>query len=748
MMVLDKLLAQTRPAALSRRDFVTMTVGGAVGVALLPTFAPMAHAQQPANGKAPPPGQKPFEQPAAFVTIAKDGSTTVLCNRMDMGQGIETALAMVCAEELEADWSKVRTGFGNQQANYIDPAFGMHLTGGSNSVKNSYLQYRELGARTKAMLLAAASKQLGVPPAQLSVAHGVVSGGGKSATYGELFDAAMKEPIPERVVLKDAKDFKLIGKPTGLKVARAKSTGTQTYGVDVKLPNMLTAVIVRPPVFNGQVRSFDGAEALKVKGVKAVLPVTLDRGGKGIAIVADGYWPAKMGRDALKVEWDVSGVEKADSAKLVADYKALARTAGKPAPAKHFQADVSALAKAPKKLSAEFVFPYLNHAQMEPLACTVDLQADKCTLITASQMPGSDAAAVAQQLGFKSEQVQIQVLMAGGGFGRRATPAGEWPREAVAVAQAMTAANLRVPVKVVWSREDDMRAGYYRPLTVHRAEIGYDAKGNILGWDHRIVSQSILAGSPFEAFMVKEGVDDTTVEGMREPYAVPMELSVHHPKVNVPVLWWRSVGSTHTAYVMETLIDEIAVATKQDPVAYRMKLMDPAKSARHRAALQLAVDQSGYGKKKLPAGTAWGVAVHESFESVVAYVVEARIQGKGKERKPVLTAVTAGVHCNFCVNPKTVEAQVQGSAIMALATTLPGHAITLKDGVVEQGNFHQFVPARIGDAPPTIAVHIVPSNDPPKGMGEPAVPPLAPAFANAIARLTGQRLREMPFRLA
>jgi isoquinoline 1-oxidoreductase subunit beta len=738
-------LAQTHTPELTRRRFVTMTLGGSVGLALMPLASPEVRAQNAADV---PPGQKPFQQPSAFVSIAKDGTTTVLCNRMDMGQGIETALAMICADELEADWSKVVTSFGNQKGNYIDPAMGMHLTGGSNSVKNSYTQYRELGARTKAMLLAAASKQLGVLPAQLSVANGVVSGGGKTATYGELFDAAMKEPIPERVVLKDPKDFKLIGKPTGLKVARAKSTGAQQYGVDVKLPGMLTAVIVRPPVFNGKVMSFDGAQALKVKGVKALLPVVLDRGGQGIAVVADGYWPAKMGRDALKVQWDLGAVEKADTTKLLAQYKQLAKKPGTQAPGKHFEADVSGLAKAPKKISAEFVFPYLNHAQMEPLACTIDLQADKCTVITASQMPGVDAGAVASVVGLKPEQVEIQVQMAGGGFGRRATPSGEYVREAASVARALAASNQRAPVKVMWSREDDMKAGYYRPFTVHRAEIGYDAKGKITAWDHRIVSQSIVTGSPFEGFLVKDGVDGTTTEGMRDPYNVPMKLTVHHPKVNVPVLWWRSVGSTHTAFVMETLIDEIATATKQDPVAYRMALMDGDKGKRHREALQLAVDKSGYGKKKLPAGTAWGVAVHESFESVVAYVVEAKITGKGKDRKPVLTAVTAGVHCNLCVNPRTVETQVQGSAMMALATTLPGHAITLKDGVVEQGNFHQFTPARMADTPPRIDVHIVPSNDPPKGMGEPAVPPLAPAFANAIAKLTGQRLRELPFRLA
>jgi isoquinoline 1-oxidoreductase beta subunit len=756
-MILDKLLPQgsmlallpggagsgSAPAPLSRRQFVTMSVGGAIGLAFVPLGATL-HAQ---TAPALPPGQNPTERPGAFVFIARDGTTTVLCNRMDMGQGIETALAMICAEELEADWTQVRTGFGNQRDNYVDPAMGMHLTGGSNSVKNSYRQYRELGARTKAMLLAAASKQLGVPVAQLSAANGTVSGGGKSAGYGELFEAAMKEPVPEKVVLKNPAEFKLLGKPQGLKVSRAKSSGQQAYAMDIRLPGMLTAVIVRPPVFNGKFAGFSAEAALKVKGVRAVLPVELDRGGRGLAIVADGYWAAKLGRDALQVDWDLAGVEKPDTDKLVAQYLELAKKPGIPAPQPHFKADLSKLAQAPKKLTAEFVFPYLNHAQMEPLACTVDLQADKCTIHAASQMPGVDAGAAAAVLGFKPEQVEIVVQMAGGGFGRRATPTGEWVREAVAVAKALAADGKRAPVKVVWSREDDMKSGYYRPLTVHRADIGYDEQGNVLAWDHRIVSQSILAGSPFEPFMVQQGVDMTSTEGMREPYAIPMQLTVQHPKVNVPVLWWRSVGSTHTAFVMETLIDELALATKQDPVAYRMKLMAGESGARHRAALQLAVDKSGYGKKKLPPGTAFGVAVHESFESVVAYVVEARVEGRGAAAKPKLLRVTAGVHCNFCVNPRTVEAQVQGAAMMALATTLPGHAITMKDGVVQQGNFHQFLPARLPDAP-AFAVHVVPSNEPPKGMGEPGLPPLAPAYANAITRLTDKRQRELPFKMA
>lgn len=738
-MMIDRFLreAAAQQSTLSRRHFVTLTVGGAVGLALVPGL-PFAQ-QAPANV---PPGQKATEQPAAFVSIAPDGTTTVLCNRMDMGQGIETALAMICAEELEADWAKVRTGFGNQRPNYVDPFMGLHLTGGSNSVKNSFMQYRELGARTRAMLVAAAAKQWGVPAASLKAENGVVSGGGRSAGYGELFEAAMKEPIPEKVALKDARDFRLIGKPTGLKVSRDKSTGRQAYGMDVKLPGQLTAVIAYPPVFGARVKSYDASAAKQVKGVKAVMPVALDRGAQGIAIVADGYWPAKMGRDALKVEWDTANVEKVDSAKQLAQYRELAKSGGSLAPGAQFRADVAPLTAAPNKLSAEFVFPYLNHAQMEPIACTVDLKADRCDVYTASQMPGVDTMALAKALSLTADKIQIHVQMGGGGFGRRAVPSSEYLVEAATVAQALAAAGQRAPVKLVRSREDDLKAGYYRPFTLHRAEIGYDAQGKVLAWDHRIVSQSIVGATPFEGFMVKEGVDATTVEGMRDPYEVPMRLAVHHPKVNVPVLWWRSVGSTHTAFVMETLVDEIAQATGQDPVAYRLKLM-AGKHPRHAAALQLAADRAGYGRKTLAPGMHWGVAVHESFESVVAYVVEAGV----KDGKPVIGAVTAGVHCNLCINPRTVEAQVQGSAVMALSTTLPNHAITLKDGVVEQGNFHDFPPARITDAP-QVAVHIVPSADPPKGMGEPGVPPLAPALANALRRATGKPLRELPFKLA
>jgi len=379
---------------------------------------------------------------------------------------------------------------------------------------------------------------------------------------------------------------------------------------------------------------------------------------------------------------------------------------------------------------------------MEPLNCVVDLKADSCTVWAGTQFQTTDHAAVAATAGLKPEQVTVNTMMAGGGFGRRAVPSSDYIVEAVNVAKAYRAAGHAGPVKVVWSREDDIRGGYYRPSYVHRADIGLDAEGNILAWDHAIVGQSIIIGTPFAAFMVRDGIDATTIEGMGEPYAVPLNLTVHNAQANVPVLWWRSVGSTHTAFVMETLIDEAAEVARMDPVAYRKKLMGE-KHKRHLAALDLAVAKSGYGRKALPAGRAWGVAMHESFNSVVAYVVEASV-AKGV---PKLHKVTAGVHCNLAVNPLAVEAQVQGAAVMALGTTLPGAAVTLKDGVVEQQNFGDYRVARMSDMP-QVDVFIVPSLEPPTGMGEPGLPPLAPAFANALYKLTGKRLRKLPFDLA
>ncbi|HSV36060.1 MAG TPA: xanthine dehydrogenase family protein molybdopterin-binding subunit [Ramlibacter sp.] len=733
---LQHMLERDQPdeaVSLPRRSFLKMA--GASSLAL-GAFPHLAMAQ--ANGAGQPTGLKPTEQPSAFVQIAANGEVTVTINRLEFGQGVQTALPMILAEELDADWKLVRSRHGSSDAAYVDPLFGIHLTGGSNSVKNSFTQYRELGARARAMLLAAAAARWNVDASTLRTQAGTVLGpGGRKLGYGELSQAAMALPVPEKVTLKDPKDFRIIGRPTTRLDARAKSSGRQDFGIDVRLPGQLTAVVARPPVFGARLKSVDDSAARAIKGVKAVLRVPLDRGAEGIAVIADGYWPAKQGRDALKLQWDTAAVEKVDSDKQLVQYRELA---GRPGP-RHFEADMAPLASAPRQLEAEFVFPYLAHAAMEPLNCTVALTDGRAEIWTGSQCPGLDGAAVARVLGLKPEQVKVNVQMAGGGFGRRFSATSDFVVEACEIAKAARAAGLKVPVRALWSREDDMKGGYYRPMHLHRARIGFDDAGKVLAWDHVIVGQSVTSGSVFESFQVKNGIDATATEGMRDPYPVPMRLTVHHPKLNLPVLWWRSVGSTHTAFVMETLIDEIARATRQDPVAYRMQLWGD-KHPRHRAALQLAVDQSGYGKKQLPSGRAWGVAVHESFATVVAYVVEASVQ----ERRPVLHKVTAGVHCNLAVNPRTIEAQAQGAAVMGLSMCLPGAAITLKDGEVQQSNFGDFTVARITDMP-QFDVHIVPSAEPPTGMGEPGLPPLAPAFANAIARLTGKPQRQLPFKL-
>ncbi|GAB3444717.1 xanthine dehydrogenase family protein molybdopterin-binding subunit [Massilia solisilvae] len=725
--------APVRPeGGISRRGF--MKAGAALGGGLvLGFFIPTAGRFARAAGAAPAPSA-----PNAFLHIAPDNTVTVMVNRLEFGQGVHTALPMLMAEELDADWSQVRGELAPAGDAFKDPLMGMQMTGGSGSVAHSFTQYREIGARARAMLVAAAAQKWNVQPAQCKTANGVVFGpAGQKASYGELADAAMAQPVPATVTLKDPKDFRFIGKPMKRIDARAKSNGRQQFGLDFKPENCKVALVARPPVFGARVARVDAAKALAIKGVRAVVEVPTDRGGRGVAVIADGYWPAKLGRDALAIDWDTSAVAKTDTAKLMQEYASLAKTPGTVAK----KADIAPLAGAPKKISAVYEFPYLAHAPMEPLNCVVDLRADHCTVWAGTQFQTADQAAVAATAGLKPEQVTVNTMMAGGGFGRRAVPTSDYIVEAVGVAKAWRAAGHGEPVKVMWSREDDIKGGYYRPAYVHRADIGLDAKGNIVAWDHAIVGQSIITGTPFEPYMVKNGVDATSVEGMGEPYAVPMNLTVHNTKANVPVLWWRSVGSTHTAFVMETLIDEAAHLANMDPVAYRKKLMGP-EHKRHLAALDLAVAKSGYGKKALPKGHAWGVALHESFNSVVAYVVEASLD-KGA---PKLHRVTAGVHCNLAVNPLTVEAQVQGAALMALGTTLPGAAITLKDGLVQQQNFNDYRVARMNEMP-HVDVFIVPSAEPPTGMGEPGLPPLAPAFANALYRLTGKRLRKLPFDL-
>lgn len=740
-----------------RRRFLKVGVGGGFALCLMPVLAAAPGSGTAADGAAAKattgaatgaaPATSPSDaataallpqqQPEAFVSLAEDGTVTIRIGKLEFGQGVQTALPMLIADEMDADWSKVRCELAPAGEAYKDMAFKIQMVGGSTSVKSTWIQYREIGARMRAMLLAAAAKQMGTTPAALKTEPGVVIGpDGRRIDYADLARAAFAEPVPARVSLKTPDQFRLIGKPTDRLDARAKSSGHQSFGIDMALPGMRTAVVLHPPVFGGKPAKVDSSAAQAVDGVEAVFEIPLAfGGGRGVAVVANGFWQARNGRDALKVDWDSSGVEKVDSEALLKQYRALADTPGAVAQ----KADTSALAGASHRIEAEYQFPYLAHTPMEPLNCTIDFDGKQCTVWVGSQFQTVDQATVAGVLGLTPAQVTLNTMMAGGGFGRRAVPTSDYVVEAAQIAKAWQAGGHRSPVRMIWAREDDVHGGYYRPAHLHKVQIAHDGKGKVLAWKHVIVGQSITAGTPFEPFTIKDGVDSTMVEGIvGSAYPFPMEVQAHQPRVNVPVLWWRSVGHTHTGYVIETLVDELARASGLDPVAYRRQLL--AEHPRHLAALDLAVDRSGYGKAKLAEGHAWGVAVHESFDSIVAYVVEASLT----DGKPKLERVTAGVHCNTAVNPRTVEAQVQGAMVMGLGMTLPGAQITLKDGVVQQSNWHDYQVPRHSDMPP-VTVHIVPSSDPPTGMGEPGVPAIAPAFANAMAALTGKVPRVLPF---
>ncbi len=719
-----------------RRGFLKLTALAGGGLAVTWT-ATMAFA---AEGDAAPPAKPPAD-PSAFVKINPDNTVEIRVNRLDFGQGALTALPMLVAEELDVDWSQVKASLAPAGDAYKDPVFGIQMTGGSSAVANSWVQHREIGAATRMMLVAAAAEQWKVDPSACTTGAGMVRSGSKKATYASLAAAAAKQPVPAKVVLKPASEFKIIGKGQRRIDAVASATGKKGYGLDVRVPGMKVAVLMRAPLFGGQVESFDASKAKAIKGVLDVIQVTTDRGGSGLAVIADGYWPAKQGRDALEVKWKAGVGGSVSTAAQMVQY----RDEAKAPKLTVLPGDATALAaagNAPKKISAEYWFPYLAHAPMEPLNATFDLKADKATVWTGSQFQTIDQAAIAQTLGMKPEQVTLNTMPAGGGFGRRAVPTSDYLREGAAIAKAWGAKQgaKAAPLKVMWSREDDIKGGYYRPAHLHRVDVALDAQGKVTSWDHVIVGQSILKGTPFEAFLVKNGIDSTMTEGVAEnDYGFPMRLRVTHADLAVPVLWWRSVGHTHTGYVMETMVDEVARSAGQDPVAWRLANLDAKKHARHIAALKLAVEQSGYGKP-LPAGHAWGVAVHESFGSVVAYVVDVSMV----EGAPKVHAVTAGVHANQVVNPTASIAQIQGGVVFGLGMTLPGFEITLKDGVVEQSQFSDYPPPRITNVP-TVAVHFVPSNDPPTGLGEPGVPAIAPAVANAVAALTGQRMRKLPF---
>jgi isoquinoline 1-oxidoreductase beta subunit len=677
----------------------------------------------------PPMQAKQIYPPNAFVHIAPDDSITIVCNKSEMGQGVYTSLPMMIAEELEADWSRIRVESAPVAAVYNHTAFGMQLTGGSSSVPSSWEQLRRVGASGRTLLIRAAAQQWSVPEGECHAENSQVihANSGRKAGYGALADAAAKLPLPENVELKSPKDFKLIGKPAKRLDTPEKINGTAKFGLDVYLPGMLTVLIARSPVFGGKVKRFDATEASKVPGVKGVHQVPT-----GIAVAATGFWPAKTARELLKVEWDEGPGAALSTPKMRAEYLALAKQPG--AVARNDGDVAKGLKQARKSITAEYEVPYLAHATMEALNVTVDLKPGHCTIWTGTQAQTMDRNAAAKIAGLQPEQVEIHTQYLGGGFGRRANPRSDFVTEAVQVAKV-----IGKPVKVVWAREDDMRGGNYRPMWADRIEAGIGKDGKPVAWKHTIVGQSIVAGTPFEARMVKGGVDVTSVEGASDlPYLIPnLQVELHSPKNAVPVQWWRSVGHSHTAFIVETMIDELAHAAGKDPVAYRLSIL-PADS-RYRGVLQLAAREAGWGEKKLPRNHAYGVAVHKSFNSQVAEIAEVSLEN-GRIR---VHRVIAAVDCGMAVNPDGVRQQVESGIVYGLSAALHG-AITLENGRVMQSNFDRYAPLRLSEMP-QVEVHIVESHEHPTGIGEPGVPPIAPAVANAVFALTGKRLRRMPF---
>jgi len=732
-------MSATKVVSSGRRGFLqasaALSVQAGAGLTL-GVWLPAADAQTGAPAA-------PAPDPNAFVRIGRDNTVTVVSKHLEMGQGTYTGLATIVAEEVDAAWSQVRVeGAPADAARYNNLLWGRAQgTGGSTAIANSWDQLRMAGAAARAMLVAAAAKRWNIAAGSITVKNGVVSGGGKTATFGDLADAAAKEPVPARVVLKDAKDYVLIGKSAPRKDTRAKSNGSAQFTADLKLPDMLTALVAHPPKFGARVRSFDAKGVAGVPGVRYVVEVP-----NGVAVVATGFWAAKTGRDALKIEWDESTAIRFSSADILAEYKALA---GKPGKLARNDGDAAAaLAGSAKTIEAAYEFPYLAHAAMEPLDCIVKLSRDGCEIWNGEQSQTADQAEVARVLGLKPEQVKINMLFAGGSFGRRANPVADYLVEAASIAKALATGSSRydVPVKLVWTREDDMRSGFYRPAYYHTLKAGLDAAGNPVAWQHRIVGQSILTGLPYGAMPGRESIDPTSVDGASTlPYAIAnLAVDLHTPTVGVPVQWWRGVGSTHNAYSTETFVDELAQAAGKDPVAFRRALL--AQHPRHLAVLDLAAKEAGWGTPLPPAKAGEkrgrGVAVHASFNTFVAQVVEVTV--KGKEFK--VDRVVCAVDCGIAVNPDVIRAQMEGGIGFGLSAALYGK-ITLKDGAVEQSDFSDYPMLRISEMP-KVDVHIVASTAKPTGVGEPAVPVIAPALANALAAATGQRLRVLPLQLA
>ena len=665
--------------------------------------------------------------PNAFVRIGADDTITVLIGKSEMGQGVYTGLPMVLAEELDVNPAHVRVEFAPVDRAYYMPWAPAQLTGGSSSTNTTYQQLRHAGATARAMLIAAAADHWHVDAAKLSTSgDGAVTHGDNRLRYGELVAAATKLEPPKTVTLKDPGSFRYIGKRVPRLDSPAKVSGQAEFGLDVRRPDMLFAMVARAPVFGAKLERFDDKAARAVPGVVDVRQVP-----SGVAVIAKNTYAARKGRDALETAWNLGAGASFSTEKLAEEYRKLAMTPG-PAVATKIGDAASVLAGSKHVIEAVYEVPFLAHACMEPLNCVAHVTEDRCDVWTGTQWPSGEQLNAAKVLGFKPEQVNIHTTFLGGGFGRRGDAQSLVVTEAVLIAKAVGK-----PVQTVWTREDDMRGGYYRPFFVHRARAVLDEHGAPHAWDHVIVGQSIFATVDLVKALIKDGVDPASVEGVSDmPYAVPnLHVTLHTTENVVPIQWWRSVGHSHTAFAANGFIDELAVAAQKDPVEYRRALL--ANKPRHLAVLNTVAEKSGWGSAP-PAGRFRGVALHESFGTIVAQVAEVSVAGTDVRVHRVVCAVD----CGQVVNPDQAEAQIQSAVVFGLSAALRG-AITLKDGRVEQSNFDGYQPLRMNEMP-VIETHFVRSDGPMGGMGEPGTPCIAPAVCNAIFAATGKRIRTLP----
>jgi isoquinoline 1-oxidoreductase beta subunit len=713
---------------LTRRDFLKVSAAAGGGLVIgfsLGGCEGDKPAPAPITQSAPPPPAPELHPLNAWVTIGTDDFVTILVGSSEMGQGTLTGISMLIAEELDADWSRVRAEHGPADPAYTNPILGRQHTGGSTAIRGFYNIVRKAGATGRELLLQAAAKQWGVDVSECRAENGEViyEAGGKRLRYGDLAAAAAKLPVPESVFMKEPDEFRLVGQPLPRLDTPAKVNGSAIFGMDVQLPNLLTAMVARCPVKDGKVKSFDASKALAVPGVKKVEQISA-----GIAVMAGHFWAAKKGRDALAIEWDTAGNEALDSAGIEAQFRA----AVDKGLVERNDGDVSkAITGASKILETVYTVPYQAHVCMEPMNATADVRADGCDMYVPTQgqtMTQDTAMAIT---GLPRDKVKVHTTFLGGGFGRRSEQ--DFVRDAVECSKLAGQ-----PVKVIWSREDDIMHGQYRPATYNVLRGGVDAKGRISAWEHRIAGPSILARvRPGSA---DDGHDWSSTEGAKNiPYSIP-NLKVSYAMVNtpVPVGFWRSVGSSQNAFITESFFDELVRLAGRDPVEARLELM--GEHPRHAGVVKLAAEKAGWGTP-LPAGHGRGIAVAESFASYVAQVAEVSID-KGAVR---VHRITCAIDCGLVVNPAQVVAQMESGIVYGLTAALKG-AITIKGGTIQQRNFDDYPLLRLDECP-AIDVHIVKSEEAPGGVGEPGVPPVAPAIANAMLALTGQAIRSLPIRI-